>query len=156
MDFWGRSYRNYDRERFQNAIRGYNWDQFWNLEDPNHCWEFITRAIEHVINPMCPLKKCRVRNSNEPWLSNGILEAIFDKDQAWKLAKRTKNADDIIRAKRLRNEVKDMIRRAKKDFIQEELDNDNVTAKKFWEKINTLLPSREKGNTIRLIDKGRR
>ena len=140
VDFWGRSYRNYDRERFQNAIRGYNWDQFWNLEDPNHCWEFITQAIEHIINPMCPLKKHRVRNSNEPWLSNGILEAIFDKDQAWKLAKRTKNADDIIRAKRLRNEVKDMIRRAKKDFIQEELDNNNVTAKKFWERSTPCCP----------------
>ena len=58
----------------------------------------------------------------------------FDKDQAWKQAKRTKNAHDIIRAKRLRNEIKDMIRRAQKDFIQEELGNDNVTGKTFWEK----------------------
>ena len=79
----------------------------------------------------------------------------FDKDQAWKQAKRTKNAHDIIRAKRLRNEIKDMIRRAQKDFIQEELGNDNVTGKTFWEKKTTLLASGEKGNTIRLIDKGR-
>ena len=109
--------------------------------DPNDCWEFIIQVIESDINPMCPLKKRRVRNSNEPWLSNGILEAIFDKDQAWKLAKRTNNVEDIIQAKRLRNDVKDIIRKAKKDFIQEELDDTHVSAKKFWEKINTLLPA---------------
>ena len=51
--------------------------------------------------------------------SNGILEAIYDKDQAWKQAKIINTPEDIVRAKRLRTDVKDMIRRAKRDFIQE-------------------------------------
>ena len=101
---------------------------------------------------MCPLKKRKVRQSNEPWLTNGILEAIYDKDQAWKRAKRSGNTDDVIRAKRLQNEVKDTIRRAKKDFIQEELVRDETSAKRFWEKINHTLPNKNNGNTIRLVD----
>ena len=45
----------------------------------------------------------------------------------------------------MRNDVKDSIRRAKKDFLQEELVRD--------EKNNYLLPIKGNGNTTRLIDK---
>ena len=67
--------------------------------------------------------------------------------------KRSGTQEDVIRAKRMRNDVKDLIRRAKKDFIQEELVRDETAAKKFWEKNNHLLPSKGNGNTICLIDK---
>ena len=85
-------------------------------------------------------------------MNNGILEAIYDKDQAWKQAKRSGDPDDINRAKQLRNEVKDQIRRAKRDFIQDELENDIGSSKRFWEKVNHILPRKDSGNTIRLID----
>ena len=81
------------------------------------------------------------------------MEAIFDKDQAWKTAKVSKDLEDILLAKRLRNQVKDMIRRAKRDFIQEEIENDELSTRKFWEKHNYVLPEGDRGNSIRLIDK---
>ena len=89
VDFWGRSYQNYNSERLKAVIIiiEYNWNQYWNLMDPDDSWELIIQVIESAINPMCPLKKRRARNSNELWLCNGILEATFDRHQAWKLAK---------------------------------------------------------------------
>ena len=123
------------------------------MDDPNECWGFIHRAITFELDRMCPLKKRKVKQSNEPWLTNGILEAIYDKDQAWKQAKCTGDPNNTIRAKCLRNNVKDIIRGAKKDFIQDELERDETAAKKFWEKLNHLLPNKDSGNTIRLIDK---
>ena len=94
-----------------------------------------------------------MRNSGEPWLSNEILEAIYDKDQAWKRAKRSGDAEDISLAKRLRNQVKDMIRVAKRDFVQEEIENNELSTRKFWEKLNYVLPTKDKGSSIRLINK---
>ena len=87
-------------------------------------------------------------------MTNGILEVIYDKDQVWKLAKSTGKEDDKARAKHLRNRVKDIIRSAKKDFTQEELIREDTATKEFWEKVNYLLPSRDSGNTIRLMDAG--
>ena len=150
--FTGRSYRNYNRETLQKYLRETNWEEFWLLDDPNDCWDFIHKTITCELDRMCPLKARKVRQSNEPWLTNGILEAIYDKDQAWKLAKRTGTDEDIAGARPLRNSVKDIIRRAKKDFIQEELVRDETAAKKFWEKIYYLLPSKGSGNSIRLMD----
>ena len=64
-----------------------------------------------------------MRNKNEPWITNELLEAIADKDRAWKRAKITKNADDIGLAKRLRNDTKNIIRRAKANFVQDYLED---------------------------------
>ena len=115
----------------------------------------MLRTIETELSVMCPLKTRKVRCSNEPWMTNDILEAIYDKDHVWKQAKRSGDLDDINRAKQLRNEVKDKIRRAKRDFIQDELDNDLGSSKRFWEKVNHILPTKDSGNTIRLIDHDR-
>ena len=153
IDFYGRSYRNYDIENFQQHLINHNWEVYWGFEDPTHCWEYITSLIEDYMDISCPIKRRRVRNSGEPWLNNEILEAIFEKDQAWKEAKVTKNTEDIREAKRLRNQVKDIIRRAKRDYIQEEIDNNELSTRKFWEKLNYVLPTNDKGNTIRLVDK---
>ena len=152
VSFIGRSYRNYNKEVLQGRLNNLDWNQFWRMQDPNECWSYILNGIENELSIMCPLKTRVIRSSNEPWMNNGILEAIFDKDQAWRRAKKTGNMDDINRAKRLRNDVKDMIRNAKRNFIQDELENDVGSSKRFWEKINHILPARESGNTIRLID----
>ena len=152
VNFTGRSYRNYNRDAFQIQLRNACWVEYWGLRNPNDCWQTILNHIVREISIMCPLKARKVRSSNEPWLTNGILEAIYDKDLAWKQAKRSGNPHDINRAKQLRNQVKDRIRRAKRDFIQEELENDQGSSKKFWEKINHILPTKNVGNTIRLVN----
>ena len=112
------------------------------MENPNDCWEFIYRKITLELDRMCPLEKRKVRQSNKPCLTNEILEAIYDKDQAWKLAKVTKDPNDLAIARRLRNNVKDIIRRAKRDFIQEKLVRDTTATKQNWNKQHVEDPDR--------------
>ena len=77
---------------------------------------------------------------------------IYDKDRAWKIAKKLNNQDDIDLAKRLRNQTLSVIRAAKANFVQEELNGEN-SAKKFWEKINYVMPNGIKKTNFNLIDK---
>ena len=44
------------------------------------------------------------------------------------------------------------IRRAKGNFLQDYLENDIISVKKLWEKINYLLPSASSGSSFQLID----
>ena len=39
--------------------------------------------------------------------------------------------------------------RAKKDVIQEEIENTELSTLKFWEKLNYVLPTKDKGSSIR-------
>ena len=89
---------------------------------------------------------------NEPWLTNEIIDLIFAKNCAWKRAKRTKNQNDLEEARLLRNRTKHVIRNAKANFVQDYLQNDRVSTKTFWEKINYVMPSKDRQCTIKLID----
>ena len=73
-------------------------------------------------------------------MNNGYWrQYFFYIDQAWRRAKLLGKDDDIALAKRLRNEVKDIIRRARRDFVQEEIGFDEHTPRKFWGKISRKL-----------------
>ena len=59
----------------------------------------LLHNIKTKIDDMYLLKQKSVRDKNEPWLSNEIIEAFHDKDKAWKKAKGTKDLEDRIIAK---------------------------------------------------------
>ena len=99
------------------------------------------------------MKYRTVRDKNEPWLSDDIIEAIYEKDKAWKKTKKTKDPNDIKAAKILRNAVKNMVRVAKADFVQDYLDDEGTTSKKFWEKVQYVTNSGAHCPQINLINK---
>ena len=56
ISFQGRSYRNYDKDVLQARLRNVQWDNYWQLREPNQCWSYILRVIETELCIMCPLK----------------------------------------------------------------------------------------------------
>ena len=105
---------------------------------------------------MCPIKRRRAKDRNDPWLTNEIIDLIQAKNLAWKKAKRTQDPDDRERARVLRNRTKHVIRQAKSNFVQDYLDNDQISTKKFWEKINYIMPSNDRQCIIKLVDQDSR
>ena len=150
--FEGRSYRNYDCDIMIDFLNRVNWNNYWLFTNPNDCWLFLRGQIITCLDTMCPIKKRKNRVNNDPWLSDEILESMHEKNRAWKKAKKTRNPDDVLTAKRLRNRCKTIIRRAKSSFVQDYLDNNVISIKKFWEKINYLMPNTISNNSIQLID----
>ena len=66
---------------------------------------------------MCPLKKYRVAQAKEPWVTNEILESIKDEDRLLRRAKNKNTQHDWNLAKNARNSVNLQIRRAKANFV---------------------------------------
>ena len=152
IEYTGRSYNTYDPNVLKNYLIGYDWSHFTNILDPSECWDELVRVLCIKLDEMCPLKKKVVRDRNEPWLTNEIIDQIHHKNLAWKKAKKSKNIHDINHAKTLRNNVKTNIRRAKATFVQDYLQDEGISVKKFWEKINYIMPSKCKQSSINLVD----
>ena len=150
--FTGRSYRNYDRTHLQMVLSNHDWTDYMNFNDVNHCWDYMLHLVHSHLDEICPICKRIVHSRNEPWITNEVLELIFKKNRAWKKAKKSKKDEDIAHAKYLRNRTKSVIRRAKPSFVQDYLDNETVSVKKFWEKINYVMPTKSSSNKINLID----
>ena len=66
---------------------------------------------------MCPMKKMRIRDTGVPWMNREIIELIQDKNKAWKKARLSESEEDKRRARKLRNQVINIIDRAKKDLF---------------------------------------
>ena len=150
VDFVGRSYRNYVKEDFQRKLLDYNWDQFYNLRDPNLCWDIMENKIRMELNEVCPQKRYRVKEVVEQWVTNEILEEIKDKDGLLRRAKRTRDEGDWARAKLARNRVGRLVENARADYLREQQVEQGHDPKKFWKKVSEIVPKKKakSGNIV--------
>ena len=70
-----------------------------------------------------------------------LIEQIKDRDYFYKKAKRDGNVASWNIAKHLRNATNTNIRQAKREFILNELRENENNCKKFWKVIRRVIPS---------------
>ena len=150
VQFEGRSYRNYDKDKFETGLRESKWEEFFEMTDPNKAWEFMINRITLLIDKMCPLRTFKIKNYRPEWVTCELIEQIKDRDYFYKKAKQSDDEDAWNIAKHLRNLTNARIRQARKDFVLDELRENNSDYKKFWKTIRTVIPS-DKGKANRDI-----
>ena len=154
IKFKRRTYRNYSQEQFQRTIRAYCWDDFLELKNPEEWWKVLLHRITEIADTMCPIKNYIVKEKRDPWITNEILKKLKDKDFARKTAKQTKLKKDWINQREQINEVKSLIKRAKKEYIIGNLERHVNDTKKFWGTIGEIIPSNKKDQVkIHLVDR---
>ena len=99
---------------------------------------------------MCPLKKFKVAQAKEPWVTNEILEMIKDKDRLLRRAKQKDSLIDWEIARNVQNNTNSQIRRAKANFIQDNLNLHQNNSKKFWQNIKDVLPNGNNKQTSKI------
>ena len=141
--FVGRSYRNYNINNFQASIINADWTDYRNERSVEGKWKQFVEIIRNVIDVSCPLKSFNIKQVKEPWITPPLIELIKDKDIAIKQAK--KGNDPVLwgNAKRLRNTCTNRLRKARADFIKENLENNMGNSKKFWKNIQDVLPNKK-------------
>ena len=145
--FIGRSYRNYNKEEFQDTIQNADWTKYDGEKTVGGKWQEMLNIFYNAIENMCPVKKFNINQIKEPWITAPLIELIKDKDMAMKEAKKKKNNPHLWNvAKRLRNTCTNRLRKARADFIKENLDNNMGNSKKFWKNIQDILPKNKNNN----------
>ena len=94
-----------------------------------------------IIDEICPIKTFNIKQLKDPWITNEILEAIHDKDYLLARAKKSNKPADWVIARRRRNEVKNLTKYAKSNFIKNNLNEYNNDSKKCWKSLSDILPS---------------
>ena len=141
VKFEGRSYRSFNHDAFRDALRGLDWEGFYELTDPNLAWAFVLSSITPILDDMCPLRSFYVKNYRPDWITNELLEQIKDRDYFYCKAKKSGDLDAWNIAKHLRNTTNVNIRRAKREYILGELEANANDCKKFWKTIRGVIHS---------------
>ena len=152
INTFGRSYKNYNKNVFQEMLVEHDWSNLDRIVNPNDYWKTLLDGITFEIDKLCPLKTMVLKDYGDPWVTREIVEVLKDKKRLFLKAKRTKLPEDLQAARKARNSANKMVKQAKEDFIKENLEDNNNNAKKFWEHINKLLPKKTANNTINIID----
>ena len=145
--FEGRSYKHYHKQEFVQGVASHSWADFYNATDPSQAWEVMQNIITKEADKMCPVKTFKIRNSKPCWLTNELIEQMKDRDYFYRKAKRTNNEDDWNIAKFHRNGVNFNIRKAKAEYIKEQLKNNEGNSSEFWRTIKNVMPNK-KGSKI--------
>ena len=146
VEFEGRSYRNYNKERLREALQDMDWADLHTILDPDDAWDFIVSRFLPIIDQMCPVRKFQIKNYRPDWITPELIEQIKDRDYFYNKAKLTKEEDDWNIAKHLRNVTNANIRQAKRDYILDELQENKSDYKKFWKTIRSVIPSGKETN----------
>ena len=144
--FTGRSYRHYSTEALQQSLKEMNWNDLLDLSTPDTAWSSLYSEIIKEVDRMCPVKTFTVRSNKPEWITNDLMEQMRDRDYFYKKAKKTKDDDDWNIAKHLRNVTNSNIRRAKAEFIINELESSKDDLKKFWRVIKRVFPGKDKSS----------
>ena len=87
--------------------------------------------IEEVLDQIAPVKTFKFRNTKPGWLSDDLIEMMRDRDTALKRASKSTKEDDRKQARNIRNLVNHYVKRARSEFLKEQLENLKDKPKSF-------------------------
>ena len=118
QQFEGRSYRNYDKQKFIDDIMEQKWEYFYNATDPMKAWDEMLKIINREANKQCLAGTYKIKHNKPCWLTNEIVEQMKDRDYFYQKAKRTNDEDDWNIAKFHRNTVNFNVRQANSNVMK--------------------------------------
>ena len=132
---YGRSYKNFNNDEFQNELRNIDWDTLLNGKNSNDSLEIFYKTIEKLLDEMAPVKKLSKKEANlkmRPWITINILKDMNERDSILKQCSKEKDVTvketlfKLYQSKR--NKVISDIRNSKGDYYHN-----------FFLKINLIL-----------------
>ena len=135
--------KNFSIERFQGALRNIDWGPLYHHNDVQYKWNFFKSIIISTWNELNPLKHTRIKNTSchKPWITKEILNAMGNRDKAYKVYKCSKTLQHWTEFKILRNKVNSMVRRQKLNYFQRKFGG-YINPTKMWKEINNLTKDR--------------
>lgn len=132
-----RSFRNFEKDKFLNDLQMTPFHEVYNYTCPDAALSVWLQLFLGVLNKHAPLREKRVKHSTvPPWLTVDIKRAMSYRDKL----KREKSFDQY---KKQRNQVKYLVRAAKKAYFNKMMSEKRDTAS-IWKAINLIT----KGKTV--------
>ena len=107
-------------------------------------WKDWSNAFNTVVSKHIKIKKNRVKDRSNPWMTNEILALTYKRDYTHRMAVRLVSSDKINEYKKLRNLVISTIRKSQRSYYKK-----TITANKpcdVWKAVNQSLGKNRKSS----------
>lgn len=110
--------KNYSKDiLYHELINNHNWNDFYNLEDPNLVWDYLYKTYLTAIDSIAPitiLNNCKAKKS---WVTPELLALIRERDEHKSKSDSLNSNWHFKEFKKCRNKVRKLLYTAKHEYI---------------------------------------
>ena len=136
------SYEQADIAGYKQALSLIDWDSCFQSEDINVIYELWSEKLLNIAKVYIPNRYVTIRICYKPWYNGSLRCAKRKKDRAHLKAKTSNTPASWNKFKKLRNEYCELIKTAKKEYIEhlgETAETTCVSSKQFWHFAKSVL-----------------
>ena len=143
-----RSWNENNINKFVNELEQVSWsviDAFDDVDNMCFAWE---REFKSIFDNCFPRKRKRIRKKTHPWLDSMLLRLMRKRDQMHKRERKSGSSVDWDEYKRLRNLVTSALRKKRRNYFSNKLNETSGNPKAFWDTLHLVYPGKSKQNVI--------
>lgn len=157
ISFSCRTMKGYSIDKLHEILEDISWNDFFLLQDVNESWNYIYVSYLKALDKIAPIIQVKNCKPKSDWVSPELLAQIRERDKLKTNADSLNNNEHYKNFKLARKRVKNMIFRAKKDYIQQRINDAKNDSKRYWAELGKILPSKKNVNKsitqiVELID----
>ncbi|XP_068737945.1 uncharacterized protein [Montipora capricornis] len=140
---FARSYKYYDRQSFLSDLNKIPWYEIILSDDVNEKLLHFNGAFVRVLENHAPIKEIKIKHRRCPFINEEIKEKMAKRDQAHKIARETGALVDWQYYRDCRNDVKTVLREAEKEYVQNEIKNNQSSSERWKELPVSFIPEED-------------
>lgn len=147
-----RNMKNFDSQSFVSDLQNAQWGLLSQCNDTNEMVFVWEKLFTDILDVHAPLRKKRVKNKASPWLTPEIKKLMYKRDFLKKKSISNKSRSTFEAYKRVRNQINTAIKKAKVNYLTNEIDYDSQSSWHTWRAINTLLGRKSKVTGVKELN----
>ena len=133
-----RSLKKYSVAEFISELNAINWDPIYSCDDVDIALEIFSRLFGEAMDKVAPERTIRIKQRSEPWINDEILQCIHDRDSFYFKFRKSKSPELYKEYCSLRNRTQRLIKSAKRDFFENQVNENRFNSKALWKSLSQL------------------
>lgn len=143
------TYRNFTKFNVNDFKRDltadFDFNADWADDKLNEKWDLFKQHFIETSNKHAPMVKRRLKKRVNPWMSSDIVKLMYKRDYYKKKAISADNSAQLWQLyKETRNLVNKEVKRAKKTYFKDKVDECNGDSKKLWKVLHQVTGGKNK------------
>ena len=149
-----RSFKNYSKDSYLQELENAKFPEYSKFRDINCTYSDFIGKLTTIIDKVAPVREMRIKANSQEWFDEEIHEHIALRDKMLAKFKRSRKQCDDPNYKKARNHVQTMIKRKKKNFVLDKLNQNIGKPKELWRSLKSLgFPSKQKSSSSLCLEK---
>ena len=136
-----RCFKHFNRDRYLNDLDSADWSGVYSSDSADSAWLSFKDTFIYITDSHAPIRERRIKSQNVAWMTEEVLNAIHQKDYLHNKFLQDKSSVNRTNYCKFRNYVKNLITRAKKQFFENVIQENQLNPKGMWQTLKLLLPS---------------